>query len=75
MSPLCGFNYHDSHFVNIRGMGKKGQQIVCYIWTHLVTYNLVNGHMGGTGHHVTEIIAEVFKNSGLFNRTNKPAKN
>ena len=38
------------------------------------TYDLASGHMAGIGHHVTEINGDLFRNSGFFTRTNKPAQ-
>ena len=40
----------------------------------VIKYDLSTGRVVGLSNHVTEINPDLFKNSGLFNRTNKAAK-
>jgi lipopolysaccharide export system protein LptA len=39
----------------------------------VITYNLGTGRVLGLSNHVTEINPDLFRNSGLFQRTNRPA--
>ena len=40
----------------------------------VIRYDLSTGRVVGLSNHVTEINPDLFRNSGLFNRTNKPAR-
>jgi lipopolysaccharide export system protein LptA len=40
----------------------------------VIRYDLATGRVVGLSNHVTEINPDLFRNSGLFNRTNRPAR-
>ncbi len=40
----------------------------------VISYDLATGRVVALSNHITEVNPELFKKSGLFNRTNKPAK-